>query len=137
MDIKDTYTSVFLQQAEIEATEDNIRKYKPQWWFNIRPKTAGGLRITDAGLEFLETVGIRKYEIEIPLETKISPQLLVWLDHQSESPYHLGKKKITVFREKSAIELYMFAGDIQKMGYAKSLAAKLNSNFSTVEKPLK
>lgn len=135
MDIKDTYTAVFLKQAEIEATEENIKKYKAQWWFNLRHKSAGGLRITDAGLEFLDNIGIRKYEVEFPLETKISPQLLVWLDHQSESPYHLGKKKITVFRERSAIELYMFSGDIQKMGYAKSLANKINSNLSTAQNP--
>lgn len=130
MDLKDTHTSVFLKEGGIECSPDNVKKYKAVLWFNLRPKRQGGLRLTDAGLEFLDEIGIRKYKVELPLELKISPQLLVWLDRQSESPYHLGKKTITVYREKSAIELYMFSGDIQKMGYAKSLAARINSDLS-------
>lgn len=129
MDIKDTYTAVFLKEGNIESSPENIKKYKALWWFNLRPKRHGGLRLTDAGLRYLDEIGIRKYEVEIPLETKINPQLLVWLDRQSESPYYLGKKSIVVYREKSAIELYMFSGDIQKMGYAKSMAARINSDL--------
>lgn len=131
MDIKDTYTSLFLGEGGIETSSDNIKKYKALWWFNFRSKKLGGLRLTDLALEYLDNIGIRKYEIEIPPETKISPQLLVWLDRQSDSPYHLGKKTITVFRERAAIELYMFAGDIQKMGYAKSLASRINPDTQT------
>lgn len=127
--MKDTYTAVFLKEGNIDDSAENLKKYRSVLWYNLRPKKHGGLRITDQGLEFLDEIGIRKYQIEIPPETKISPQLLVWLDHQSESPYHLGKKLITVFREKSAIELYMFSGDIQKMGYAKSMAARINSDL--------
>lgn len=129
MDVKDAYTSVFLIAGELPSTEENIKKYKPIWWFNLRSKDYGGLRLTDAGLSYLESINMRKYEIEIPKQLYLNPQILVWMDHQTESPYHLNKKIITVFREKSALELYMFSGDIQKMGYAKSVAAKINSHI--------
>lgn len=127
MDLKDSYTSVFLSAAGKSTDKETIKKHRAVWWWNFRSKDSTGLRLTDEGLEFVKKADIRTYEIDLPVELKITPQLLVWLDQQLESPYHLTKKKIIVLKEKAAFEIYLFSGDIQKMGYTKSIAKRFNS----------
>jgi len=127
MDLKDTYTSVFLKAAGQPFDENIIKKFRSTWWQNVRAKDCGGLRLTDQGLEFVETHSqIKTYKVEILKEISITPQILVWLDQFIESPYHLTKKHIVVLREKSAFELYLFSGDVKKMGYAKAMHQRLS-----------
>jgi hypothetical protein len=127
MDLKDTYTSVFLKAADQSFDENTIKKFRGAWWQNVRGKDSGGLRLTDQGLEFIETYSqIKTYKVEILKEISITPQILVWLDQFIESPYHLTKKHIIVLREKSAFELYLFHGDVRKMGYAKAMHQRLS-----------
>jgi hypothetical protein len=127
MDLKDSYTRVFLSAANEQITDENVKKHRALWWWNFRSKDSTGLRLTDEGLNFVKSADIRIYEISLPEELKITPQLLVWLDQQLESPYHLTKKHIIVLREKAAFEIHLFSGDIRKMGYAKSIAKRFNS----------
>jgi hypothetical protein len=127
MDLKDTYTSVFLNAAGQSVDENIIKKFRSTWWQNVRGKKHGGLRLTDQGLEFVETYSqIKTYKVEILKEISITPQILVWLDQFIESPYHLTKKHIIVLKEKSAFELYLFHGDVRKMGYAKAMHQRLS-----------
>ena len=127
MDLKDTYTSVFLKAAGQSFDENIIKKFRSAWWQNVRGKNCGGLRLTDQGLEFVETYSqIKSYKVEILKEISITPQILVWLDQFIESPYHLTKKHIVVLKEKSAFELYLFHGDVRKMGYAKAMHQRLS-----------
>jgi hypothetical protein len=130
MDLKDTYTSVFLKAAGQSFDENIIKKFRSAWWQNVRGKDCGGLRLTDQGLEFVETYSqIKTYKVEILKEISITPQILVWLDQFIESPYHLTKKHIVVLREKSAFELYLFHGDVRKMGYAKAMHQRLSQEY--------
>lgn len=127
MDLKDTYTAVFLKSANKDTTEDFIKKLRPQWWMNNR--SVGGLRLTEEGFKFvIEEAEIKTYEVEFPKEFKFTPQVLVWLDNFIESPYFITKKSITVLREKTAFELYLFSGDVRKLGYTKALAKRYNQN---------
>jgi len=127
MDIKDTYTSVFLQAAGLATDPNTAKKYKIVWWYNLRNKDSGGLRLTDQGLEFIEKYAkIKTYKIDFPKEFAFTPQVLVWLDNFIDSPYFITKKNITVLREKAAFELYLFSGDIRKMGHNKALAKRLS-----------
>lgn len=127
MDIKDTYTSVFLKAADQSADEDTIKKFKPIWWFNFRKKDTGGLRLTEAGLDFITNhAEIKTYQIDIDKNITLTPQVLVWLDQFIDSPYFLDKKQITVIRERIAFELHLFNGDVKKMGYAKAMNKRLN-----------
>jgi len=127
MDLKDTYTSVFLKAAGLPDDEESIKKNKALWWYNLRSKSVGGLRLTDQGLKFIKDSEIRVYTISFPKEIMLHPQLLIWLDNQLESPYHLTRRNISVIKERAALEIYLFAGDIKKMGYAKSMAKRLNT----------
>ena len=126
MDQKDYYSSLFLKAAEIEETAID-KNLKLKWWLNTRSKTEGGLRLTDEGLEFIKTQSnLKTYEVKIPKEVKITPQILVWLDRFINSPWHLIKHDITVISEKSAFELYLFSGDVRKLGQSKAMAKRLS-----------
>lgn len=126
MNLKDTYTSVFLKAAEQPADEESVKKYKPVWWYNFRKKNEGGLRLTELGLQFIkEQAQIKTYQIDIDKNITLTPQVLVWLDQFIDSPYFIDKKQITVIRERVAFELHLFSGDVKKMGYAKAMNKRL------------
>ena len=132
MDRKDTYTSVFLKAAGKDAQDTEIKSLKGMWWFSTRGKSAGGLRITDACLEFIETEAqIKTYQIDLPKDLTIGPQVLIWLDQYLDSPYHLSKNHLKVLTEKAAFELYLFSGDIRKMGAAKALSQRASQELNS------
>lgn len=131
MDIKDTYTRVFLEAAGITATPDTIKKYKAVWWWNIRNKDSGGLRMTEHALNFIEEYAkIKTYKIDFPEQFSFTPQVLVWLDNFIDSPFYITKKNITVMKEKAAFELYLFSGDVRKMGHNKALARRISQELT-------
>ena len=132
MDPKDAYTKVFLQAASQEATPDKIKQFRAVWWWNVRTKDTGGLRLTDHALQFLEEhAKIKTYKIEFPKDFAITPQVLVWLDNFIDSPFYITKKFIIVMKEKAAFELYLFSGDIRKMGYNKALSKRLSQESAS------
>lgn len=127
MDIKDSYTQAFLKAADENITAELIKKRKLDWWWNVRSKDSGGLRLTDFAIKFIEQKAeLKTYKIDFPKDFSITPQVLLWLDNFIESPYYITKRSITVLKEKSAFELYLFSGDVQKLGYNKALAKRLN-----------
>jgi hypothetical protein len=133
MDVKDQYTITFLKanQPSGEPTLEDIKNKRIDWWWNVRSKDTGGLRLTDEAMNFIENQAeIKTYKINFPKGLSITPQILLWLDNFIESPYYITKKSITVLKEKAAFELYLFSGDIQKMGYTKALAKRLSQDSS-------
>jgi len=127
MDIKDTYTQVFLQAANLQSDSDTIKKHKSVWWWNFRSKESGGLRLTEEAVTFIEEhAKIKTYKINFPDEFAITPQILIWLDNFIDSPFYITKKYIVVLKEKAAFELYLFSGDIRKLGYNKALSKRIN-----------
>jgi hypothetical protein len=125
MDIKDRYTEAFLKAAGQDPTVDDVKKHRALWWWNVRGKVEGGLRLTDQAIKFIEDQAeIKTYKIEFPKEFAFTSQVLLWLDKFIESPYYITKRNIVVMREKAAFELYLFSGDIRKMGHTKALAKR-------------
>lgn len=132
MDRKEAYSKVFLKAAGFPESEKDLKQFKLQWWYSLREKEVGGLRLTDLGIEFVEKrAGIKTYKIELPKELTINSQILVWLDHYIDSPFHLTKKHITVLSERSAFELYLFSGDVKKLGISKTLAKRISQESSS------
>lgn len=132
MDSKDRYSSIFLKAANEEIDNKKLEEYRFTWWYNIRNKKDSGLRLTDEGLTYIiEIADIKTYSIDIPKEVKITGQILIWLDHFINSPWHLEKNKITVLSEKAAFELYLFSGDVKKMGQTKALAKRFENSELT------
>ena len=129
MDRKDSYTEVFLKAAGADTSEKSIKDFRAIWWYSTREKEVGGLRMTDNCLEFVETKSeIKTYEIEIPKELVINAQILIWLDQYIDSPWHVTKRRMKVLSEKTAFELYLFAGDIKKLGTARTLAKRIRQD---------
>jgi len=132
MNVKDTYTAVFLKQADIDTTVDTIKKYRTVWWWNFRDKDSGGLRLTEEGLRFIqEESKIKTYNIDLPKDFSVTPQVLIWMDKFLDSPFYINKRTITVLKEKSAFELYLFSGDIRKMGYNKALSKRFTQDLAS------
>lgn len=129
IDKKETYTKVFLKAADEKFNSSKIDQLKKEWWYNIRSTEQSGLRLTEIGFEYVANKSqIKTYKIEFPKEFTVTPQILLWLDKFIDSPYYIDKKSITVLKEKSAFELYLFSGDIRKFGYSKALAKRFSQN---------
>jgi hypothetical protein len=130
MDAKDTYTAVFLKSAGKDLNPEEVKKHRLLWWWNVRSKTEGGLRLTEAGYDFIVNQSqIKVYNIDLPKDFSITPQILIWLDKFIESPFYINKRTITVLKERSAFELYLFSGDIKKLGFNKALAKRFSQEL--------
>ena len=122
MNWKETYTKIFLKQANISITETTIKQYMPTWWQNTRSKDTGGLRLTDAGFLFVtEKIDLQYYEVPFPQDFELTTNTVIWLDRFITCPYYLTKQMIVVFDEKKALELHLFSGDVKKYGLTKAL----------------
>ena len=94
---KDDYTAKFLQAAKINPEDDLIKEKVVEWWYNLRTKESGGLRLTKKGLDFVvNDAKLKLYKIKFPGKFIITPQILVWLDQFIDSPYYITKKYIVV-----------------------------------------
>lgn len=125
IDIKNTYVEVFLKAAGEDIDKEKINRLKKEWWYNTRSIDTAGLRMTAEGLDYIiNDSKIKTYKIDFPKEFIVTPQVLLWLDKFIESPYYIDKKSITVLKEKSAFELYLFSGDIRKLGYSKAMSKR-------------
>jgi hypothetical protein len=122
MNWKETYTKIFLKQADIAISETTLKQYMPVWWQNTRAKVQGGLRLTDAGFDFIiETLDLQTYEVPFPRDFKMTTQTLIFLDQFITCPYYLTNKSIYVTDEKKALELHLFSGDLRKYGLTKAI----------------
>ena len=131
MDVKDNYTNIFLKAADFDITEETVKSKRIEWWWNVRTKDDGGLRLTDPAMDFIENEAkIKIYKIDFPKDFSITPQILLWLDKFIDSPYYITKRSISVLKEKAAFELYLFSGDVQKLGYNKALSKRLSQESS-------
>lgn len=126
MNAKTGFTLAFLKAAELNSDNQSIDKFKKLWWYNNRERDEGGLRLTEEGFKFIEeNCDLKNYKIDFPKELKFTPQVLLWLDKFIISPYFITKQSIFVYNQKTAFELYMFSGDIRKMGAAKAMNKQL------------
>lgn len=119
---KETYTKIFLKQADIALSEAAMKEYVPVWWQNTRSKEEGGLRLTEEGFEFIrETLDLTVFEVPFPRDFKMTTQVLIFLDKFIDCPYFLSNHSLWVTDEKKALELHLFSGDVKKYGIIKAL----------------
>ena len=104
------------------ASQLSIKDTAKLIWINVRHKKVGGMRLTSDGLRILdEELELKKYLIKFPADLIITNQIIIWLDQFIDGPYYLEKNSLIVFKEKTAIQLILFGGDIQKYGKSKAL----------------
>lgn len=122
MNWKETYTKIFLKQADIAISEVTLKQYMSQLWQNTRGKNEGGLRLTEEGFDFLlEKLDLQTYEVPFPKDFKMTTQTMIFLDKFITCPYYLSNKSIHVTDEKKAMELHLFSGDLRKYGLTKAI----------------
>tara|TARA_B100000925_G_scaffold287024_1_gene265638 strand:+ start:817 stop:1200 length:384 start_codon:yes stop_codon:yes gene_type:complete len=122
MNWKETYTKVFLKQKNIAISEVTLKQYMSEWWQNTRAKEQGGLRLTDAGFNFVkDELDLATYDVPFPKDFELTTNTIIWLDQFITCPYYLFRNSIVVLDERKAMELHLFSGDIKKYGLTKAM----------------
>jgi hypothetical protein len=125
MDIKLKLTKEFLKDSGLPDDEKSLEKYLWSWWVNPRLNGDRSLGLTTQGYEVIsKDVGLKFYQIDLPNNIEITNQLIIWLDKFIDCPWYMTKRSIFVSREKIAVQLVLFSGDLQKFGKAKDRANK-------------
>ena len=123
MNWKETYTKIFLKNANIAIGENTLKEYMPMWWKNSRSKNFGGLRLTDEGITFIkEKLQLQTYDVPFPNDFNLTTQVIIFLDKYLDTPYYLADDGVIVTNEKKAMELMLFSGDIRKYSLNKALS---------------
>lgn len=93
-------------------------------WRNPR-KSDTSFALTDEGYEFLSGVlELKFYRIDLPDSLFITNKIRIWLDKYIDCPFYLTSKSIFVSREKVAVQLILYSGDLNKFGLAKESSKK-------------
>ena len=128
MDVKSHLTKVVSEHLGWPLDEKTLAKNQSLIWQNPRKKAVGGMRLTDEGFAvFTEKMDMKSYDIEFPKEFTLTNQVTIWLDRFIDGPYYITKKSIIVFKEKTAVQLVLFSGDVEKFGIAKAMSLKNNT----------
>ena len=115
MNWKETYTKIFLKNANIAIGQNTLKEYMPMWWKNSRSKNFGGLRLTDEGITFIkDKLQLQTYDVPFPNDFTLTTQVIIFLDKYLDTPYYLADDGVIVTNEKKAMELMLFSGDIRK-----------------------
>jgi hypothetical protein len=126
MNWKEAYTKIFLKELGKSTNDVTVKQYMPIWWQNARNKDKGGLRLTEAGYEVLQEIGLAVYDIPYPKDMPLTTQVIIFLDQFIDCPYYLTNRGITVTNEKKAVELTLFSGDLRKYGLTKAMKRQSN-----------
>ena len=129
MNWKETYTKIFLKQADISVNPNTLKEYLPLWQKNNRSKNVGGLRLTNDGLTFLQKkLQLKTYEVPFPIDFRVTTQAIIFLDRFINCPYYLADDGLISTQEKKAMELMLFSGDIRKYGISKAMTRQEFNN---------
>ena len=125
MDRKTAYTRTFMGLLEQPIHDDSVKTNYYTWWQSVRESyQARSLRLTKIGLQMIEGLDIKTYNIKFPAKVIFTPQTYLWLDEFVDCPYYVDKKQIIVTMEKMALQLMLFAGDITKYGLARAMSKR-------------
>jgi hypothetical protein len=122
MNWKENYTKIFLKTANKSIDEATVKQYISIWWQNTRSKDTGGLRLTEAGYNFItEELELQTYQVPYPRDFDFTTNVIIWMDQFIDCPYYLDRQGIVVTNEKKAMELHLFSGDVRKYGLIKAM----------------
>lgn len=128
MNLKLEITKSVLSILKPQYSEKELKKALGSWWVNVRKKDRGGLQLTEAGFQAFESANITAYKIKFfDFPPKIeSNQMKLWIDRFMDCPFFITKKEIVVYGNKTAVQLILFAGNVEKFLKAKVQHSKSN-----------
>jgi len=126
MNLKVELTKKILEILNLDSSQQNIQKIIPVWWYSTRKKSTGGLQLTSVGFEAFIQADIKNYKIKFLEPIVLSNKLVLWLDNYIDCPFYLRSKEVYVFSEKTAVQLMLFSGNIQKFTEARATRAQLD-----------
>jgi hypothetical protein len=128
---KRAMTKKFLKELGLETDGKSIRTHHRIWWMNPRHKDdCQSYRLTESGLYmFQEGLKIKSYEVKYPsnLPLVYESGFIINIDKYLDCPFYLNATSIILFKEKPAVELILYEGDIWKYIKAKESLRKNNS----------
>ncbi|NBO99405.1 MAG: hypothetical protein EBU90_04660 [Proteobacteria bacterium] len=119
MNQKIELTKYVLNFLNSSYTEKELKKIMHLWWWNTRNKSKGGWRLTELGFFHLNAAQIKSYEVKFEEEIFFSNELVIWIDQNIDCPFYITDNRIWVFNEKTAVQLVLFSGNIQRYHNAK------------------
>lgn len=117
MNQKIEITKKVLEILNPSASEKDLKIAKKDWWVSQRTKPIGGLQLTEIGFNSLSNAGIKSYKIRLEEKLENSNRMLLWIDKHISCPFYFSKQPICihVFDERTAIQLVLFSGNINKL----------------------
>ena len=125
MNQKIEITRYTAEQLGLSTDDRSIRNHKRLWWQNLRVKTKGGLRLTEAGYTALCQAKIRDLKVKYDAKFEYNNQFILMLDNHIEVPWYITPKAIYVFNDRLAVQLVLFSGNIERL-----IRAKIASNLT-------
>ena len=120
MDVKLQLTRHFAEELGLQTSQEYLDTLLWKWWKNPRSTGTRSFALTEEGFEALsKEAKLKFYQIDLPEGQSYTNQSIIWLDKFVDCPYYFTKKSIFVSREKVAVQLILFGGDINKFGNAK------------------
>jgi hypothetical protein len=119
---KTEITKYLAEQEGLSVEEPYLKKLMSVFWQNPRLKESGGLRLTERGFETMSKHFKHHYvRFEENREGwKYTNQLILRLDNFIDCPWYINHRGVWVFSDKMAVQLVLFAGNIEKFTSAKA-----------------
>jgi len=117
-------TKYVAEQLGLATDDKSIRKLIQVFWQNIRLKEKGGLWLTEKGFECLVDAGIKHHRVEFDEPIYVNNSLLLWIDRNIDCPFYITHKEIYLFGERMAVQMVLFAGNLQKLQRAQKRFAE-------------
>ena len=112
----------------LNADEKAIDCMYRAWWTNWRSGEDRRFRLTDQGYAyFRDRAGITFYDIRFPRGLVLTNKMVIDLDRYIDCPYYIENNCIKVTGEKTALQLVLFDGDLNKFGRAKRSSSERKS----------
>ena len=125
MDAKLLVTHSFLTSLNLPTDPKTVGKFLPIWWKNPRLQGERSFALTEEGYRVAtEEANLQFYKVDMPSQIKFTNQLIIWLDRYIDCPYYIFRRSVYVSREKVAVQLVLFGGDLEKFGRAKAAQNK-------------
>ena len=128
MKIKHDLTKIVAGSLGIPTDHKNLKKLIGLWWWSPTEKSQGGLKLREEGLNAFTSAQIKCHRILIDQPIAYTSKMVIYLDNYIDSPWYISNRHMFVFGEKTAIQLVLYSGNIQKFLEAKAYRNRLTAD---------